>query len=303
MKDSTKPLSGHYLSDRMFAFLLLLPAIVVIIFIIVVPLVTGIYTSFFRYFMSDSRGMEFVGFQNYIRMFSRGAFWNAFLNTLVYVGGCVLGEFVIGFTLALLLNFSFRGKEIINSLFFVSWIIPSIVVALITKFLFFDHYHGIINVVLQNLGIIDEFLPWLKDPNLAMPSILIATVWKMFPFMFVLLYAGLQAIPVSEIEAARIDGANAFQRFFYITIPNMREIIALATVLEFIWMFQYMTIIWTTTKGGPADVTTTLPVMIYRVSFKGSMNMGYASAIGVFWMLFLLGFSIFYVRMVGKEEK
>ena len=200
------------------------------------------------------------------------------------------------------MNTRFRYKNAVNSLFFVPWIMPSVVVALIARFLFFDHYHGIINVVLQEMGLIKEFVPWLKDPTLAMPAVIVATIWKMFPFMFVILYAGLQAIPVEEIEAAKIDGANAVQRFFHITIPNVREIIVLATILEFIWQFQYLTIIWSTTRGGPIDTTTTLPVLIYRYAFKGSMDMGYSSAIGIFWILFLLGFSIFYIRFVGKRS-
>ncbi len=289
-------------SDQMFAFILLLPTVVVVCFIMVVPLGKAIYTSFFRYFLTDSRGMEFIGLTNYIRMFSNAAFWKAFLQTILYVGGCVLGEFIIGFSLALLINFQMPGKNIINSLFFVSWIIPSVVVALIAKFLFFDGYNGIVNVVLSQLGLIDEFLPWFKEPNLARVSILAATIWKMFPFMFVLMYAGLQAIPVSEVEAATIDGANVIQRFIHVTLPNLREIITLATILEFIWMFQYMTIIWSTTKGGPVDATTTLPVLIYRSSFKGSMNMGYSSAIGIFWMVFLIVFSAIYIRVVGNED-
>jgi len=153
--------------------------------------------------------------------------------------------------------------------------------------------------VLKQLGIIDEFVPWLKSPNLAMPTVIFATIWKMFPFMFVILYAGLQAIPEEQIEASKVDGANGIQRFIHITLPNMREIIALSTILEFIWQFQYITIIWTTTKGGPINKTTTLPVLIYRVSFRGSMNMGYTSAVGIFWLLFLLGFSIVYIRFIS----
>jgi multiple sugar transport system permease protein len=199
-------------------------------------------------------------------------------------------------------NYRFRLKNTLNSLFFEPWIVPSMVVALITRFLLFDHYHGIVNVVLQQLGLIKEFVPWLKDPVLAMPTVIAATVWKMFPFMFVVLYAGLQAIPLEEIEAAKIDGAGAFQRFGYVTLPNMREIITLATVLEFVWQFQYLTIIWATTKGGPIDRTTTLPILIYRYAFRGSMDMGYGSTIGVFWLLFLLGFSIVYVRLAGRRE-
>ena len=182
------------------------------------------------------------------------------------------------------------------------WIIPSVVVALITKFLFFDHFHGVVNVVLKELGIIREFVPWLKDSNLAMPTVLLATIWKMFPFMFIIIYAGLQAIPEEEVEAGKIDGANAFRRFLHITLPHLRELVVLATTLEFIWQFQYMTVIWTTTQGGPIDTTTTLPVLIYRTAFLGGMDMGYGSTIGVFWLVFLLAFSVLYVRVAGSRE-
>lgn len=290
------------ISDRLFAFLLILPAMIVIAFVIIYPLANALYTSLFRYFLTDGQGMKFIGLLNYRRMLSSPEFWRAFLHTIEYVGGTVVLEFVIAFAMALLVNTRFPLKSLINSLLFVPWIIPSVVVAFIARFLFFDPFHGIVNVVLEGLGIIPEFIPWLKVPDLAMPTVIAATTWKMLPFMFVILYAGLQAIPREEIEAAKIDGANSFQRFLHVTVPNMREIITLATILEFIWQFQYLTIIWTTTRGGPIDRTTTLPILIYRVSFMGSLNMGYASTVGVFWLLFLLGFSIIYVRFVGRRE-
>ena len=290
------------MSDRMFAFLLILPALLVIIFVIVYPLVNAVYTSFFRYFLTDGLGRQFVGLQNYRRMLASKEFWTAFLNTILYVGGTVALEFLIALPLALLVNSRFPLKNLINSLFFVPWIIPSVVVAFIARYLFLDPFHGIVNVVLQSLGIIPEFIPWLKDPGLAMPSVIAVTTWKMMPFMFVILYAGLQAVPREEIEAAKIDGATGLQRFRYVILPNMREIIVLATILEFIWQFQYLTIIFTTTRGGPIDRTLTLPLLIYRVSFMGSLNMGYSSTIGVFWLLFLLGFSVLYVRFVGRSE-
>jgi len=301
MLSTGKERPKHDVSDRMFAFLLLLPSLLVILFVIVYPLALALYTSFFRFFLTDGRGMSFLGVTNYTRMLGSPEFWKAFVNTLVYVGGTVFAEFVLGFALALLVNARFPAKNAINSLFFVPWIIPSVVVAFIARFLFFDPFHGIVNVVLQGLGIIREFVGWLKDPRLAMPTVIAATTWKMMPFMFVILYAGLQAIPVEEIEAATIDGANAFQRFRHVTLPNLREIITLATILEFVWQFQYLTIIFTTTRGGPIDKTLTLPLLIYRVSFMGSLNMGFSSALGVFWLVFLLGFSVLYVRLVGRR--
>ena len=300
MKQTGETALKKGLSDRVFALILIFPALLVVTFIIIYPLINSFVTSFFRHYLTDAEGMSFIGFKNYLRMFGNEDFWLAFLNTAVYVSGTVVAEFIFAFSLALLINYHFLGKNIVNGLFFLPWIIPSVVVALITKFLLFDHFHGIVNVVLKRIGFINEFVPWLKDPVLAMPTVIFATTWKMFPFMFVILYAGLQAIPVEQIEAAKVDGANGFQRLIHVIIPNMKEIITLATILEFIWQFQYITIIWTTTKGGPINKTTTLPVLIYRSSFRGSMNMGYSSAIGVFWLVFLMGFSIFYVSYMGR---
>jgi multiple sugar transport system permease protein len=302
MYDTEKIRPKADIGDRMFAFLLLLPSLLVIALVIVYPLANAILTSFFRYFLTDGQGMRFVGLANYARMLGSPEFWKAFSNTLVYVGGTVAAEFLLGFALALLVNSRFPAKTAIDSLFFVPWIIPSVVVAFIARYLFFDPFHGIVNVVLQGLGLIREFVGWLKDPQLAMPTVIAATTWKMMPFMFVILYAGLQAIPTEEVEAARIDGANALQRFRHVTLPNLREIITLATILEFVWQFQYLTIIFTTTRGGPIDKTLTLPLLIYRVSFMGSLNMGYSSTLGVFWLIFLLGFSVLYVRLVGRRE-
>jgi multiple sugar transport system permease protein len=290
------------MSNGLFAFLLMLPALVVVTFVIIYPLLNAVATSFFRYFLTDDKGRVFIGLGNYAAMLGSGSFWTAFFNTVLYVAGTVIGEFVVAFALALLVNYRHRFTNLVNSLFFVPWIIPSVVVALIARFLFFDNYHGIVNVVLHGLGLIKDFVPWLKDPVLAMPVVTLTTIWKMFPFMFVVLYAGLLAIPLDEIEAAKIDGAGAIQRFFHVTLPNMREIIALATILEFVWQFQYLTIIWTTTRGGPINRTTTLPILIYQYAFHGSMDMGFGSSIGVFWMVFLLGFCVIYVRLVGRKE-
>jgi multiple sugar transport system permease protein len=290
------------MSNGAFAALLILPSFIIITAVIIYPLLNAAVTSFFRYYITDSAGMTFVGLKNYARMFGSAQFWTALVNTVVYVGGTVIGELLIAFAIALLVNVRFRLKNLVNSLFFVPWIIPSVVVSLITKYLFFDHHYGVVNAVLLQAGLVTDMIPWLKDPALAMPTVIAATIWKMFPFMFVILYAGLQAIPEEEVEASRIDGASAFQRFRHITLPNMQEIIVLATTLEFIWQFQYMTVIWTTTQGGPIDRTTTLPVLIYRTAFKGGMDMGTSSTIGVFWLVFLMAFAMLYVRTAGRRE-
>lgn len=289
------------LSPRLLGILLITPSLVVIVATMVYPLVNVIYLSFTRSFLIDPTGSYlFVGFKNYFLLFNNPVFWIALKNTLVYVGGTVSLEFVIGFTIALLLHQQIKYRTTFRGLFMLPWITPSVVVALLTMWVFNSDF-GVVNYILKSLGIIPKFLGWLKDPSLAMPAILTVTVWKMFPFMVVVLLAGLQTIPEEQIEAARVDGAGPVQRFLHITLPHMRGIIMIVTLLEFIWMFQYITIIWTTTKGGPIYATTTLPVLIYRSAFK-DYNMGYAASIGVFWLGFLLIFSLFYVRVLGEKE-
>jgi len=289
------------LGPRAFALLLITPSLVILAFIMAYPLIDAFYLSFTRCFLTDpAGGRAFIRLNNYINLLRRGVFWVAFKNTLLYVGGTVLFEFLIGFGLALLLNQQIKYKGTLRSLFMLPWVVPSVVVALLARWAFNSEF-GIVNIVLKQLGIIENFQGWLKDTNLALPTILTVTTWKMFPFMLVVLLAGLQTIPEEQTEAARLDGANVLQRFLHITLPHMRELIMIVTLLEFIWMFQYMTIIWTTTKGGPIYATTTLPVLIYRSAFK-VFNLCYASSIGVIWLLFLFFFSIFYIRIVGEKE-
>lgn len=265
------------------------------------PLADACYLSFTRCFLTDpTAGKTFIGLSNYINLLRRGVFWIALKNTLIYVSGTVLFEFLIGFGLALLLNRQIKYRGTLRSLFMLPWVIPSVAVALLARWAFNSEF-GIVNVLLKQLGIIENFKGWLKDTSLALPTILTVTTWKMFPFMLVVLLAGLQTVPGEQIEAAKVDGANALRRFLHITLPHMRELIMIVTLLEFIWMFQYITIIWTTTKGGPIYATTTFPVLIYRSAFK-DYNLGYSSSIGVIWLLFLFFFSIFYIRIVGEKE-
>jgi multiple sugar transport system permease protein len=292
---------GERLTSRAFAVLLITPSLVIITVMMIYPLVDIIYTSFTRFFLIDpTGGKTFIGLKNYVNLAKSGIFWIGFKNTLVYVGGTVFFEFLLGFGLALLLNQEIKYRGTLRGLFMLSWITPSVVVALLTRWLFNSDF-GVVNAALKGLGLIDSFRGWIIEPSLAMPTMLMATVWKMFPFMLVVLLAGLQTIPEEQMEAARVDGANAVQRFLHITLPNMREIIMIVTLLEFIWMFQYITVIWATTKGGPIYATTTFPVLIYRAAFK-DYNLGYAASMGVFWLGFLLLFSVFYVRVVGEKE-
>lgn len=287
--------------QRILMISLLAPALFILMLVMLYPLINSFVLSFYRYMLTDPQGITFIGWGNYVRMFNTVGFWIAFRNTLVYVSGLVFFEFVIGFSLALLLNLQIRCRAVLRGFFMIPWIIPSVAIALLTMWLFNPDF-GVVNVVLRALGVISQPLGWLKDPSLAMPTVLLVTVWKFFPFMLVVLLAGLQTIPEDEIDSAKIDGANPVRRFIHITLPHMREIIMIVTLLEFIWSFQYITIIWITTKGGPVYATTTFPVKVYEAAFQ-EWNLGFGASIGVFWILFLLVFSILFVRVVGGKAE
>jgi len=233
--------------------------------------------------------------------FADKLFWESLGHTLVYAFGVMIISFVIGFALALLLNRKIRFRGIFRTLFFIPWVVPSVVISLLGMWMFNQSY-GVINYLLQALGLIKEFLPWLQRTNLAMWTVIIVTVWKTFPFMMIMLLSGLQTIPREQVEAALIDGANRLQVFRHVTLPNLQEIIMIVTLLDIIWEFQDFTFIWILTKGGPVNATTTWPIYVYRTAFK-TYEVGYASAIGTLWLIALAIFSVFYVRIVGAREE
>lgn len=302
------------------AILLLLPAFLAMIGTIVFPLLNGVRLSFYKYNLTNPEaGERFFGLRNFQRLltikevefndafpfievrFADRLFWESLGNTLVYAFGVMGISFVIGFALALLLNRDIVLRGFFRTLFFIPWVVPSVVVALLAMWMFNQSY-GVINYILQAAGIIKEFLPWLQRTDLAMWTVIIVTVWKTFPFMMVMLLSGLQTIPQEQIDAARIDGANSLQVFRHVTLPNLQEIIMIVTLLEIIWEFQNFTFIWILTKGGPVNATTTWPIYVYRTAFK-AYEVGYASAIGTLWLIALGIFSIFYIRIVGTREE
>ncbi|NPV53917.1 MAG: sugar ABC transporter permease [Firmicutes bacterium] len=297
--------SGMHVSvhgrERRFFTSLILPALVIMAFTIGFPLASGVRLGFFRYFLTDITGENrFIGLGNFANLLRDRAFYVSFYRTVEYAAGVVVLSFIIGFALALLLNQDIHMRGVFRSLFLVPWIVPYVVVSLLFMWILNANY-GVFNVILSNIGLIKHFRGWLIEPRLAMPSVILATAWKTYPFFMLMLLAGLQTVPAEQYEAATIDGAGVIQRFLYVTWPNLREIIMIVTLLEFIWEFQNFTLIWVLTKGGPIDATNIWPVHIYKTAFK-EFNMGYGSAMGVLWLVFLLIFSLGYIRVVGGKE-
>jgi multiple sugar transport system permease protein len=291
--------SRRGLSRTQFAWLLVAPAIIIMLAIILIPLVRTVMTSFQKFDLtSPTDTLKYVGFKNY-RSVIGGDFFKQLGITMQFSVCAVGGEFILGLLLALFLNRSVWGRPAFRAIFLVPWVIPTVVCALLWSWILNVQY-GVLNFILRDIGIIREFQRWLGDPKLALWTVTGVTVWKWFPFDFVMLLAALQTVPSELLDAASVDGAGPLRKLWNVTIPSIQNIISVVLVLTLIWSFQEFTLIWGTTRGGPMNVTSILPVHIYRTAFV-YLRMGRASAAGVLWMLVLLVFSVFTMRAGFRE--
>ncbi|GAT71553.1 sugar ABC transporter permease [Microbacterium sp. HM58-2] len=287
------------LSDGMFALLLTAPGLALLAAVVVYPLVTALITAFFRQSLVEP-GREFVGLQNIVDVLT-GDFLRLLSQTLVFTIGTTVAPFVVGFALALALNTRIRGAKVLRGLMLIPWLIPGVVVSFLWMWIFNANY-GVLNAVFEGIGLIDGPQAWLANPTTAMVAVIVAKTWQSFPWMMVMLLAGLQTVPVELHEAAEIDGAGTVRRFLSITVPQMRGIIGLVLLLEFIWNFQHFDIIYVLTGGGPAGSTQTFATAVYETAFSG-FDLGRAGALGLLWMVLLMGLVVVYVRLSEKGEK
>ncbi|MGH7102425.1 MAG: carbohydrate ABC transporter permease [Acetobacteraceae bacterium] len=286
--------------DRGFALATILPALIVLAAIYVYPLIRTIGYSFTDYNLINHTN-NFVGWSNYGQLFTDPTFYTALVNTLALGIAPMLGAFLLGFAEALILNEVVRGSGILRGLMLLPWVVPQVVIAYLFRFMY-NPTVGVFNVILRDLGIIGRFQPWLAHPATAPAAVVLAYVWNETPFFMLMLLAGLQSIPGELIEAAVVDGAGWWQRLWFITLPQLRHVIAITTILTVIWNFNNFTIIWPMTEGGPANWTLTFSVWVYRQAFQ-DFNLGYAATIGVLWLALLLVVTGLYLRIIGGREQ
>jgi len=288
------------LSDIQFALLLLIPAFVVIGFVIIFPLLQAIYYSFTNKSILFSQ-VKWKGLGNYKKILTDKVFWEVFCNTVVINFSAVILEVILGLGLALLLNQPSKVHSFLRGLFLDIWVLPFIVVTLLWMWLFNADY-GLVNYILKKVHLIGKFIPWLALGKEAKIAVIIVYVWRGTPFVMIMILAGLQAIPNEVIDAAKIDGANSVNQFIHITLPYLRETIAIASLLSVLKLFQNLIVPFTLTRGGPIYSTTTFCLHVYKIAFQ-SFQMGEAAAIGCLWMIFLFLFSgLFVIAFLRKER-
>lgn len=287
-------------SDTLFALLLMAPALIVITVVVVYPLTRSIVLSFQSYDLtSPATQGQWIGLRHYINLFNNEFYRQSWKHALVYGIGTVLGQFIVGFSFAILLNQAIKFQNWFRGIYLLPWVIPPIAAALLWWWIF-DLSHGVLNLTLKQFGVITEYIPWISNPDIAMYSVIMAAIWRWFPFDMVMLLAGLQTVDNELLDAAAVDGANRIKQFIHVVLPHMRNIIIVVLLLTTIWSFQEFTLIWGITKGGPVYATRTLNLFIYQTAFD-FFRMGEAAAAGVVWLLFLLILAIIVVRFGLKE--
>jgi multiple sugar transport system permease protein len=257
-------MSGPFMTTR--AWLLMLPLLAVMIAVIGWPLVDTIGLSFTDAKLVGTSG-TFVGFDNYVKMLSSSNFQRTLYTTAWFAIVSVAVEMVIGVLTALLLNQEFHGRFILRALMILPWALPTVVNATLWRLIYNPEY-GALNAALAQIGIIDSYRSWLGEPATAMTALIIADTWKNFPLVTLIALAALQAVPRDIRAAALVDGAGPFARFRFVTLPFIVGPLMVALVLRTIEAFKVFDIIWVMTRGGPANSTRTLSILVYQEAFS-----------------------------------
>ena len=281
------------LADAIAPYLYSAPALILIVAVMLVPLTVGISYAFRDIQLLNPFSGGFIGLDHFRTLSQDEAFFRALRNTLWWTGASVFLQFFLGLGLALLLDKPFYGRGIVQALVFLPWAVPSFLAGLNWSWLF-NPVVGPLPHWLYAMGIMSEPANILSDPQLAMWGPIVANVWWGIPFFAITLLAALQAIPRDLYEAASIDGAGPFQRFFSITLPFLAPTIAITVLLRTVWISNFADLIIVMTNGGPADHTQIVASYIFTQAFK-RLDFGYASAIALVLLALLITYSMLIV--------
>jgi len=282
--------------------LYILPALLVVAVLVVYPTIDIVRLSFVRTSgpMSNLTA-RFVGFGNYVDVVTGRFFATVLRNTVVWTIGSVALQYLLGLLAALILNQPFRGRTVVRTVMMLPWAVPGIVAALTWRWMY-DADFGLVNAVLRQSGLAGLQTTWLSQQSTALPAIIVANVWMIYPFAALMLLAGLQSIPPELGDAASIDGAGTWQRFWHVTHPLLRPISIVVVLLMTIWALNGFVLIYAMTGGGPGFQTEILGLTIYRLGFK-EFRFDMAAACAVILLIFMVAFAAAYIRFVEREDR
>ncbi|GAB5507029.1 MAG: sugar ABC transporter permease [Rhizobiaceae bacterium] len=282
-----------------FAVLMLLPALLVLGFVIGLPMIKAVILSFDTITLRRPAAAGTIGLHNYSRLLSDPDAWGAVLRSALYMLGTVAGSVSLALGAALLTHRVIRLRALARLTFLLPWTVPAVVTALVWGVMY-DGNFGVINRLLDVVPFVNGH-DWLIDRQTALVALIVAQVWNEFPVAYIFFLAGLHSIPEELYEAAKIDRAGAFAQFRFITLPQLRYIIAVIVILLMILGFKAFPIIFILTGGGPAGVTETLTVLTYNTAFR-SLDFSYSATLGILAVLVSLVLVLGYLRVMARAD-
>lgn len=271
------------MKERRIPYLLSSPAILLMLVVNMYPLIYTVYLSLHRVKLL-LRGNPFVGFSNYLKAFSDPVFWNALGNSALWSVSIVFLGMLVGLGEALFLNKLRRGRGFMRAVVFLPYVVPSVVLAMMWKLIFEQGPAGLVNHILLQVGSIEQPVLWLSSKWAVLFVVISAAVWRASGFFGIMILAGLQAIPKQVLDAGRIDGCSERTLLGRIVIPMLRNVMVISATIYWIWMFNWLDLIWLLSKGGPGTSTHILTSYAYQKAFKG-WDFGYAGALSMIMIL------------------
>ncbi|RCG20156.1 sugar ABC transporter permease [Sphaerisporangium album] len=279
--------------------LLMLPALVPVLVFSVGPLLYGMYLAFTDARSGRNAETSFVGLANFGDLLTDGDFWASFRIGLIWAVSVTVLQFTASLGLALLLNENLRFRGFARVLALVPWAMPPVVIGLMWRLVYHPNA-GILNSVLQDLGLLGHNVDWLNDFSLALPAVIVVGVWTGMPQTTVVLLAGLQGIPGELYEAGQMDGASAWRRFWNITLPQLRPVIVTITSLDFVWNINQFGLVYVLTQGGPGGQTRLPLLFAYEEAFRYGF-FGYAATLGLAMVIVVLAVLGLYIGRQMRE--
>lgn len=291
-------LQGFWQREAVFGYLLILPALVLIILLVAYPFFKAIQFSLSSAIIGQA--INFIGLGNFFNLFKSEIFRQTLLNSLIFTSVAVSVKTVAGTALALLLNQNVHFKKFFRGAILLPWVIPTALSVLVWGWMF-DSLYSVINWTLVRLGILKTGLPWLSNPYLAMFAVILVNIWRGLPFFAITILAGLVSIPKELYEAAETDGAGAWTKFRRITLPMIKPVLAIVILFSTLFTLNDFNIVFVLTRGGPMNMTHLLATLSYTIGITGG-KIGEGAAIALF--LFPVLFAVVYLqlRVVKKVE-
>ncbi len=296
-----KPGAGapHRFQENLMIFLFLLPALVLFLLFVIFPIFSSIYYSFFSW-KGFGPAVDYVGLDNYKNILDDKVFMIAVRNGLLLIALSLLVQLPLSMMLAILVGRDLPGRVFFRAIFFLPYVLSEVIAALMWLFILNpDPNRGFVNAMIVFFG--GDAQPWLGSTNLVLLAIFAALTWKYFGYHMLLFMTGLQNIPKEIEEAGRVDGANAFQNFFFITLPLLASTIRTSVYISVLGSLQQFIMVWIMTKGGPVNASETLATYMYRFGFV-RFQLGYGSAVAIYMFLFCLIFSLIYLHLTRKPD-